>query len=345
MNPISEKDIIYVSLASEKTINNSIHSYILEVFSKNVNKLFVLCHGQKYVKEEGNITYLSGSFKDWLNYTSKMPSSSLIFATDFFVGGAFAVYLKKKKKNSRLVLRAASPWVYNGFSPTTLIKRLILQVTKPLVIKNSDKVIYNSKSLIQHQYKHDYEVIYNGVDTKLFKPIKVESLTTKLNLIAMGNINKEKGLDYLFEAVKDMTDRIHLSIVGDGPLLEMYQSKYPFAKYYGRVEHKYLPLIINQHDILVHPSYVESMPNVVLEALACGKFVIACDVYGLNEIIEEGKNGYLVEANNVVELKNLISKIINYSLKTRLKLKPLNYLKHKFERGTQIQMIYNYLRE
>lgn len=297
----SEKSIIYVSLASEKTLNNSIHSHILEMFSKNFNKILVLCHGQKYVKDEGNITYLSGSFRDWFNYASKMPSSSLIFATDFFVGGAFAVYLKKKI-NSRLVLRAASPWVYSGFSPFTLVKKLVLRFTKPLVIKNSDKVIYNSKSLIQHQYKHDYTIIYNGVDTKLFKPIKVAPLTSKLNLIAIGNINKEKGLDYLFEAVKDMTDKVHLSIVGDGLLLERYKRKYPFAKYYGRVGHKDLPLIINQHDILVHPSYVESMPNVVLEAMACGKPVIATNIYGVPEIVDHEKNGLLIPPKNVSKL-------------------------------------------
>ncbi|MBI2145833.1 glycosyltransferase family 4 protein [Candidatus Woesearchaeota archaeon] len=315
MNPITKNNprtIIFISLATQKTLENSIHSSILEMLGKHFEKVIVFCRGKKYSIQKGNRRYCSGGFRDWWRYQRKVPPRTPIYINDFFVGGLFGVLLKRKKK-SKLFLRAASPWVYELSSLSSVLKTMILQMTKPLVIKSCDKVIYNSKALVQHQYQHNYEVIYNGVDTTLFRPMKVPRISPKLNLIFVGNLNPEKGLEYLFRAIKPLQESVHLSIVGDGKLLAQYKKTYPFVQYYGRVEQKELPYIINQHDVLVLPTFVESFPNVILEAMACGKPVIAARVYGIPEIINNGGNGFLIQPKSTKHIAHTISRCIKES--------------------------------
>ena len=299
------RTLLFMSLATQKTLENSIHSSILEMLERHFEKVIVFCRGKKYSIQKGNIHYWSGSFVNWWSYQKEIPKHTLIYINDFFIGGLFGVLLKKRKR-SQLFLRAASPWVYELNSVSAILKTMLLKITKPIVIKNSDKVIYNSKSLVQHQYKHNYEVVYNGVDTHLFRPMNVPRISPKLNLIFIGNLNPEKGLTYLFRAVEPIQDKVHLSIVGDGRLLQKYKKDYPFAKYYGRIEHHQLPEIINQHDVLVLPTFVESFPNVLLEAMACGKPVIATKVYGIPEMVQDEVTGFLTRPWNSTFLNRTI---------------------------------------
>ncbi|MFN3491283.1 MAG: glycosyltransferase, partial [Anaerolineales bacterium] len=61
----------------------------------------------------------------------------------------------------------------------------------------------------------------------------------------------------------------------------------------------------------VHPSLRDGMPNAVLEAMACGKTVIATPVGGVVDVIEDKKNGYFVNVNDVDGLSNKILEVLN----------------------------------
>lgn len=335
------RTLLFMSLATQKTLENSIHSSILEMLERHFEKVIVFCRGKKYSVQKGNIHYWSGSFVNWWSYQKEIPKHTLIYINDFFIGGLFGVLLKKRKR-SQLFLRAASPWVYELNSVSAILKTMLLKITKPIVIKNSDKVIYNSKSLVQHQYKHNYEVVYNGVDTHLFRPMNVPRISPKLNLIFIGNLNPEKGLTYLFRAVEPIQDKVHLSIVGDGRLLQKYKKDYPFAKYYGRIEHHQLPEIINQHDVLVLPTFVESFPNVLLEAMACGKPVIASKVFGVPEMVVKGRNGLLVPPQNTAAIKESLLYLLRHP-HNRIKMgeNGRKIAEDNFKTERQIQKVYN----
>ncbi len=311
------KNLLFISLSNKRTLDNSIHQYILDYLKKRFDNIYVLCRDKYFHIKEENIHYCGGKFLSWIKHIKKILKVDYIYINDFFVGGLFGVLIKKKIqrfKKAKLVFRCGSPWKYKIDSLSTLIKTTIVQITKPIVIKNSDKVVYNSKSIVQKQYKHDWDVVYNGVDTKLFRPMpNVKSIDKeKLNLLFIGNINKEKGLDYLFKTLKNirLREKVNLTIVGDGSLLQKYKDKYSFANYLGRKDRKELPKIINQHDVLINPSYVESFSNVILEAMACGKKVIAADVYGNREIITDCQDGFIVQAKNYLALRKAIKKLI-----------------------------------
>ena len=189
------ENLLFISLSSFNTLHNSIHNDILNYFKTKFKNIFVFCWGKNFYQQEENVHYFSGNLLRWHKKLNSLPKLDYIYINDFFVGGAFGVYAKKKRKN-KLVFRCGSPWKYSLTSPSAILKTIAVSITKPLVIKNCDKVVYNSQAIVQKQYKHHWSVVYNGVDTKLFRPMRVKRITPKLNLIAIGNINKEKGLDY-----------------------------------------------------------------------------------------------------------------------------------------------------
>jgi glycosyltransferase involved in cell wall biosynthesis len=71
--------------------------------------------------------------------------------------------------------------------------------------------------------------------------------------------------------------------------------------------------VLSQSDILVNPSYGEGLPTAVLEAGAMGLAVVATDVGGTKEIIDDGRNGFLVEAGDVKALRSKISALVRNS--------------------------------
>lgn len=333
-----EKNLLFISLSNYQTLHNSIHLDVLNFLKNKFDNIFIFCLGKKFYQKEENIHYFSGNFWQWYFKLKKLPTLDFVYINDFFVGGTFGIYAKKRKK-ARLVFRCGSPWKYELNSPSAIFKTIIIILTKPLVIKSCDKVVYNSKAIVQHQYKHNWEVVYNGVDTELFRPMKIKKISDKLNLIFVGNLNKEKGLDYLFEAVKDLTNKIHLTIVGDGPLFKSYIKKYPFVHFIGRTSHLELPKIINQHDVLVLPTFVESFPNVILEAMACGKPAIATNIYGIPEMIQDNVNGFLVPPKYSKAIKEKINLFMKQQeLVKKMGEKGRKLVEKKFERMEQAQL-------
>ncbi len=78
----------------------------------------------------------------------------------------------------------------------------------------------------------------------------------------------------------------------------------------GYIPHERLPLWINASDIFVLPSYQEGLPNVVLEAMACRKPVIATRVGGIPEVVSDGVTGILVEPRNVFQLTEAMQTLL-----------------------------------
>jgi glycosyltransferase involved in cell wall biosynthesis len=153
------------------------------------------------------------------------------------------------------------------------------------------------------------KVVARGVDTKLFNVAKRDlslrnawgaSEQTKV-LISVGRIAPEKNLDQVlktFDALRGIGADVKLVMVGDGPLKEQFQNRYPEIIFPGMLKQADLARYYASADLFVFPSQTETFGNVTLEALASGIPVLAFDCAAARDWVQSGVNGWLVAENN-----------------------------------------------
>ena len=223
----------------------------------------------------------------------------------------------------------------------TGFKRKILNFVEKLTYSCATKVYPNSygleKIILHNNYTKESKLKViangssNGIDTSYFNPnlfLEAEktNLKNKLNIlkedfvfIFVGRIVGDKGINELVEAFDTLSKekkQVKLLLVG------------PFEAELDPLKEKTIALInINKKiisvgyqndvrpyfaiaDALAFPSYREGFPNVVLQAGAMGLPSIVSDINGCNEIIEEGKNGYIMPVKEVEALYKAMQRII-----------------------------------
>ena len=167
-------------------------------------------------------------------------------------------------------------------------------------------------------------VQHNGVDGVRFTPSDrrearvVLGLAPDRHLIGyVGRLSQEKGGDVLIEAFADLVRRdprpIDLAIIGSGPLESSLRERTAQlalpgrVRYVGHKGHDELPLWLGAFDVLCLPSRREGCPNVVLEALASGRPVVASRVGGVPELLRKD-NGLLVAPDDAGALALALSR-------------------------------------
>jgi teichuronic acid biosynthesis glycosyltransferase TuaC len=160
-------------------------------------------------------------------------------------------------------------------------------------------------------------VVMNGVDADLFKPRDRAAARAELGLgsgplaIYVGNLKPEKGVRELNAAWPSVATQLPdatLAVIGGGPLAaEMGGERMSLI---GPEPHERVNLWMAAADILVLPSHAEGTPNVVLEALASGRRVVASRVGGVPDLITSDALGALVPANAPDALAAAIAKAL-----------------------------------
>ncbi len=157
-------------------------------------------------------------------------------------------------------------------------------------------------------------IVLNGVDEELFHlrtPADRAAARRELGLpdgplaIYVGNLKEVKGVLDLSAAWQHVIERVPeatLVVVGDGPLqARVAASLAPFgerARMLGAQPLERIPLFMAASDVLVLPSHAEGTPNVVLEALACGRRVVATAVGGVPDVLARPELGVLAAAHD-----------------------------------------------
>ncbi len=171
-------------------------------------------------------------------------------------------------------------------------------------------------------------VIYDGVDPAVFHPGDQQAARIKLGLdlqkkiiLFVGNLVPVKALDKLLSAceqVKHQGITFQAVIIGQGELWEALEQQRltlkckDDVKLYGSMPQDTLPDWYRAADVFVLPSYSEGVPNVLLEASACGLPYVASNVGGIPEIAGRG-HGILVPSGDISALARAIEQSLSQS--------------------------------
>ncbi|VDH17424.1 lipopolysaccharide 1,2-N-acetylglucosaminetransferase [Algoriella xinjiangensis] len=206
---------------------------------------------------------------------------------------------------------------------------------KILFKKKADFFIGVSQSTRQAIFSGDFTkleniyVVPNAIDLEKIDNYKqnnpVYKVDNKLKILHCGGYLLEKGQLLTIELAKRLRDQninFEITIVGaiyDGPDSEKFYNKVKESIHREKLD-EYFKLVINskepykyfnETDIVIHPSYTEGLPRVIMEALAFKKPVIANAVGGVTDFILNNYTGYLSDFNNVDDYYNKIILLIN----------------------------------
>jgi glycosyltransferase involved in cell wall biosynthesis len=207
------------------------------------------------------------------------------------------------------------------FRGKAFFKYSFFKITEYFLYKYSNSVIVTSK----HESDYIKEsfpginplIVSNYVDTRLFHPRNIKK--SKCNFLFVGRLSKDKNLFSLIKAFSNKS--LSLDIYGSGELKEdLYKSSFECnsqVNFKGSVANNMLPKIYNKYKYFILTSYREGMPKALLEAMSSGCVCIGTNVVGINEVIVNGENGFLIDGNDTVSIsKFLDSRIFDKDSKT-----------------------------
>lgn len=174
---------------------------------------------------------------------------------------------------------------------------------------------------------------------------------SEINIISIGRLTKQKGYTFLLEAIfklKNM-ENVHFTILGEGPEKDQLVN-YAKELELNNISFKgYQPNAIEymlHSDLFVSSSIWEGFPTVILEAMAVGLPIVATDVSGSRELIENNYSGILVPPKNSKALADAIYEILNSPTKARRFISNAHNIVKKFSMDSvtkQYLKIYNEL--
>ncbi len=190
------------------------------------------------------------------------------------------------------------------------LKRRVVAAARAVTVMNSDMA-----ARVRDLGGRDVRVMPMGARFSTVEPAPGGS---SLRLLAVGRLVPKKGFDVLLAALRDVPDA-ELTIVGDGPAREALRSAAaPLGdrvRFAGRLGREELDAAYASADVAVFPSVPASsgdqdgLPVAMLEAMGSGLTVIASDLPGLNEAIEDGVSGVLVPAGDAGALAAVIGEV------------------------------------
>jgi len=170
--------------------------------------------------------------------------------------------------------------------------------------------------------------IHNGCDRTVFRPADRAAARAELGVepdaqlvLFVGWLAELKGVRELCAAAQTMLPthpRLQVAFIGEGTLQEELRQKFSQSEWSGHARllgTRRAPEVarwLAASDLLCLPSYKEGCPNVVLEALSCGRSVVASDVGGIPELLDE-TSGILVPPGNPQALQEALSNALERS--------------------------------
>jgi glycosyltransferase involved in cell wall biosynthesis len=186
------------------------------------------------------------------------------------------------------------------------------------------KIVLYSSALVSEwhleKYRHKIHIAHRH-----FLDFTTFTITTPLSqrppLIGyIGRLSGEKGIQHFAQALPAILSEqkdLRVLIGGDGELKEAIAGTLQEegiadrVNLLGIITHDDISKYLNQLRLLVLPSYTEGLPNIMLEAMACGTPVLATQVGAIPDIIKEGETGFIMEDNSPMCIAENVIRVLN----------------------------------
>jgi glycosyltransferase involved in cell wall biosynthesis len=222
-------------------------------------------------------------------------------------------------------------FINNGIVPfiaKKLYQQALKTATEVWFLNNDDRNLFINKKLVNKSKT----AILNGegIDTEWFKPTPLNVQNSKIKFILIARLLWDKGIREFYEAatiIKAKYPNTEFSFLGylnvENPkaLSEAQMEQWVATghiNYLGSSSD--VRPIIQAHDCVVLPSYREGISVTLMEGAALAKPLIASDIAGCKELIEENKNGFLCQVRDVESLAVCFEKLIQLPLDKRLEM-------------------------
>ena len=161
-------------------------------------------------------------------------------------------------------------------------------------------------------------VLWNGIDLKKFAEVRhIESTDVRISFI--GYVGEHKGIDILIRAVASLGKKnVRIIVAGAGDMTEKCRQLAGDlgiagqVSFLGKVDNAAIGEVYAETDIYCLPSrWPENQPVTITEAMACYIPVVATDLGGCPELVEDGVTGFLFEKGNVKDLASKLEQLID----------------------------------
>jgi glycosyltransferase involved in cell wall biosynthesis len=252
--------------------------------------------------------------------------------------GLMARFAVRRSAGTRVIVSERS--VDLGYSPAKL-------VLERMAVDRADAMIVNAEAVRRHvldtvpAWSGRVHVVHNGIEwaepseetrraaDEIRAACLVEGADVLLGVVA--RVSREKHPHLLLDALEDLPDDVlgRTSVLWVGAprepdLLRDVNDRLSGGRLKGRVHHRpptrdvrsvYLAI-----DALVHPSRREGFPNVVLEALADGRPVVATDVGDVRALLQDGVSGWVVRSDDRAELADALRELVSLTPERRAEM-------------------------
>lgn len=264
----------------------------------------------------------------WLQLIVTINFLRLIHKVDvwfFFIGADTMVFPMLTTK----ILRKKAILISAGSSHTVAqankdpFSKIIFQFKNITHFLSNSIIYYSQRNVDEYDFtKYKDKIMFASehcINTNKFY-ITIPWLNRTELIGYAGALTSSKGVPNLIKAISAvLTQKPQASFIFagagelasklDNELIKLNISKY--ASYVGWIDHDTLPAYLNKLKLLVLPSYSEGLPNIMLEAMACGTPVLATPVGAIPDYLIDGDTGFIMEDNSAECIANNIIRVLN----------------------------------
>lgn len=189
----------------------------------------------------------------------------------------------------------------------------------------------------------------SGVNLKEHSFAEYPSEKDGITFLAVLRIMKDKGIEEYLKAAEQIKKEYpdtYFWLAGEyeEETRQLYEpeiqrlSEQGVIRYFGHIDN--VPKVMADSHVIVHPSYHEGLSNVLLEAAACGRPVLASDVPGCRETLQSGLSGLLFQSKSTESLVRTIKTILSYTEADRreMGMRGREYVESVFDRNKVISI-------